>query len=191
MLSLRLAAFYVIAFRAVAATTVPGVPDFAQVDDRIFRGHQPSREGLENLSQMGIKTLIDLRGGWIHAPREKKLVESLGMKYVSERFSGIFPPKDKQIAKLMKVLEDPDAGPIFVHCRRGADRAGVLIACYRMIHYHWTNAKALEEARKSKMSFLEVLMLRYVRNFNPATCVEEPSHPATHPNPGGQSDHRP
>ena len=30
-------------------------------------------------------------------------------------------------------------GPIFVHCRRGKDRTGTVIACYRIQHDGWAN----------------------------------------------------
>jgi len=146
----------------------PGLADFRQIDANVYGGCQPSAEGFQTLAHMGIKTVIDLRGGWIHMPREKKLVEKAGMRYVDERLSGIFPPRDEQIAKLLAVMQDPSATPVFVHCRRGADRAGVVIACYRMVHDHWSNQQAFEEARTSRFSPLEVLMRRYIGHFDPA-----------------------
>jgi len=146
----------------------PGLKDFQQVDANVYRGHQPASEGFATLAKMGIKTVIDLRGGWLHAPREKRLVENAGMKYVEEGLSGIFAPHDGQVAKLLAVMQDPSATPVFVHCRRGADRAGELIACYRMVHDHWTNRQAFDEARSSRLSPLEILMRRYIMHFDPA-----------------------
>ena len=160
-----------------------GLPDFHQVDDHVYRGRQPRPEGYKSLAQMGVKTIIDLRGGWLHVPHERKEVEAAGMKYVEERFSGIFAPKDQQVARLLAVMQDPSAGPVFVHCRRGADRVGVLIACYRMVHDHWTTEQAMAEARDAHLSVLEVLMRRYIRNFDPARF----SAPAVGPANGGQS----
>lgn len=146
----------------------PGLRDFIQVDAYVYRGRQPSAEGFTSLAKMGIKTVIDLRGGPIHMPRERKFVRAAGLKYVEERFSGIFPPRDEQIARLLAVMQDPSATPVFIHCRRGADRVGTLIACYRMVHDHWTNQQAFEEARSERFSPLEVLMRRYIMRFDPA-----------------------
>ncbi len=81
------------------------------------------------------------------------------------RLSGIFPPKDYQIVQILTVLEDPNRAPIFIHCWRGDDRPGLVIACYRMVHDHWTNQQALEEARQLRLNRLEVLFRRYIRKF--------------------------
>jgi tyrosine-protein phosphatase SIW14 len=117
---------------------------------------------------MGIKTILDLRGGSIHEPWERKAVDAAGMHYVGVRLSGLLPPKDKQIAKILALLEDPARGPVYVHCRRGDDRTGMVIACYRIAHDHWSNAKALQEARNNGLSRLEPLMRRYIEKFDPA-----------------------
>jgi tyrosine-protein phosphatase SIW14 len=154
-----------------------GQPDFHQVDANVYHGRQPSDEGMAALARMGIKTVVDLRGGPVHAPHERRLVEQLGMNYFPERLSGVFSPNYDQIARLMKVLEDPNAAPIFVHCRRGCDRVSEVIACYRMIHDHWTNQQAFDEARANHISPLEVLMRHYILHFDPARTT-----PAT---PGG------
>jgi len=63
-------------------------------------------------------------------------------------------------------MQDPSAVPVFVHCRRGADRSGVLIACYRMAHDHWSNEQALAEARTAGLSRFEPLIRNYIRRFD-------------------------
>jgi len=123
---------------------------------------------------MGIKTVLDLRGGSIHKPKEKKWVEAAGMQYVSIRLSGLFPPKERQMAEILALLEDRARGPVFVHCRRGDDRAGMVIACYRIAHDHWTNRKALEEARHVGLSPFEPLMRRYILKFDASKLQVSP-----------------
>jgi protein tyrosine/serine phosphatase len=137
-----------------------------RIDGHIYSGRQPKPEEFPELKQMGIKTVLDLRGGMFHAPREKKLVEAAGMQYVSMRLSGLFPPRHQQIASILAVLDDPARQPVFVHCRRGDDRVGMVIACYRMVHDRWTNQQAYEEAIHNGLNPLEVLMRRYIRNFD-------------------------
>jgi tyrosine-protein phosphatase SIW14 len=152
--------------------------DFYRIDDHIYRGRQPRKAGFEELARMGFKTVLDLRGGPIHKPHERDVVKATGMDYISIRLSGIFPPRNEQIASIVAVLEDPARWPIFVHCRRGDDRVGLAIACYRMIHDHWTNQQALDEARSYGISPLEVLMRRYIRTFDPSkVTVPPPANP--------------
>jgi hypothetical protein len=117
---------------------------------------------------MGIKTVLDLRGGPIHKPSERPRVEAFGMRYISIRLSGISPPKNWQIAQVLAVWEDPASAPIFVPCWRGDDRVGPVIACYRIAHGHWRNAQALEEARHEGLNPSEIFLWRYVRNFKPS-----------------------
>jgi len=139
-----------------------------RIDDHISRGRQPKRAEFAELARQGFKTVLDLRGGPIHKPRERKAVEAVRMHYISIRLSGIWEPKDKQIAQILSVMEDPARWPIFVHCRRGDDRLGMVVACYRVAHDHWTNQQAYQEACHDGMSRFEVLMRRYIRHFDPA-----------------------
>jgi tyrosine-protein phosphatase SIW14 len=144
------------------------IKHLSRVDEHIYRGRQPDKEGFQELARTGIKTVLDLRGGPIHKPHERKVVEADGMQYISIRLSGIFPPKYDQIASILTVLEDPARWPIFMHCRRGDDRVGLVIACYRMAHDGWTNAEALQDARRQGLNRFELLMRRYIEKFDPA-----------------------
>jgi len=74
-------------------------------------------------------------------------------------------PDDTQIAAVLALLNDGSQWPVFVHCRRGADRTGTAIACYRIMHDHWSKQQALAEAKTFGMSSLEVAMQRYILNF--------------------------
>jgi tyrosine-protein phosphatase SIW14 len=139
-----------------------------RIDDHVYGGRQPKEANFAALKRMGIRTVLDLRGGSIHKPRERKWVEAAGMHYFSVRLSGIFPPEKPQIAKILALLEDPTLGPFYVHCRRGADRVGMVIASYRIAHDRWTNQQAFDEARGFGLNRFELLMKRYIRTFDPA-----------------------
>lgn len=138
-------------------------PGIYRVNESIYRGGQP--RDFASLREMGIKTVLDLRGGAIHSPKERKQVEAAGMEYVAIGLSGVFPPTKKQMSAILALLEDRSRAPVFVHCRRGADRTGVVIACYRMAHDHWTNEQAIREAREQGFSRAEILMRKYLRNW--------------------------
>jgi len=182
-------ALAIAAFPAWAAeATAPGVPNFHQVDNHIYRGGQPNDNGWQSLSKLGVKTVIDLRHDSRTANAEKHAVESAGMRYISVPMNGILAPPDEQIHKVLSLLDAAADGLVFVHCRRGADRTGTVIACYRMTHDHWRNQKALDEAKSLGMSWTEVGMKRYILNFHApleqtasATNVPAPATAAAKP----------
>src|SRR5260370_1219646 len=132
-----------------------GVPNFHTVNDHLYRGAQPTIEGFGNLAKLGVKTIVDLREAGERSLAEQKVVEAAGMRYVSVPMRGFQAPTTSQISQVFALLHDISAGPIFVHCLRGADRTGTVVACYRIEHDHWDNSKALTEARTFGMSWLE------------------------------------
>ena len=167
----RLAAPFVIlcasAFPALAEQRVEGVPNFLAVNDQIYRGGQPSDRGFRNLAEMGVKTIVDLREeGEERSKDEKRLVKALGMKYVHIPMKGMKTPKDKQISQALRVLNDDSAAPVFIHCKRGADRTGAVLACYRIQHDKWDNRRALEEARGNGMYWYQYPLQRYILAFD-------------------------
>lgn len=162
--------------QAASIPDVPGVSNFHQVDEHIYRGAQPHGQGFDGLAKIGVKTVIDLRG----EKSEATAVERAGMRYVRLPWSGYKAPDDAQIAAVLSLLNDTSAWPVFVHCRRGADRTGTAIACYRIAHDHWTNQQALAEAKTFGMSSLEVAMQHFILRFAaPVTALSTASASAT------------
>jgi len=156
---------------AALAADINGVHNFHQINDHVFRGAQPSSEGFQALAKMGVKTVIDLRESGSRADSEKRVVEKAGMRYVNIPFSGYSAPSDQQIARVLAMFEDSAAGPVFIHCRRGADRTGTVVACYRVLHDHWKNQEALTEAKNDGMSWTERAMQRYVLGYQPPAAA--------------------
>jgi tyrosine-protein phosphatase SIW14 len=144
----------------------PGVLNFWKVDDQVYRGAQPTETGFQSLAKLGVRTVVDLRLSDEHSKaEEQRLVEASGMKYVSLPMEGMHTPANEQVSRVMTILQDPAAGPVFLHCQRGADRTGALIACYRIGHDGWENKKALSEARSLGMSWYQVALQRYVLGY--------------------------
>lgn len=171
MISRRLAiaalAIGIVSFPGFAQTNLAGLPNFHQVNDHVYRGAQPTDQGFQSLAKLGVKTIIDLRETGDHSVSERKVVEATGMRYVTIPFQGMSAPSPADVAKVLALFDDASAGPVFVHCRRGADRTGTVVACYRIAHDRWDNQKALQEAKGFGMSWTEVAMHHYVLRYQP------------------------
>jgi tyrosine-protein phosphatase SIW14 len=150
---------------AYAGQNPGGLPNFHEVNSNVYRGAQPTPDGFKSLSRLGIKTIIDLRGSEHSEAEEEKIVEANGMRYVSIPMKGMTTPSDEQITSALALLNDETASPVFVHCKRGADRTGAAVACYRIQHDHWDNDKALREARGFGMSWYQLALQHYVEGF--------------------------
>lgn len=152
---------------APSGAFIEGVGNFQKVNDHVYRGAQPTREGFTNLSKLGVQTVIDLREPGDRSATERKWVTDAGMHYISVPMYGMATPSNESVLKVLALLEDSNSGPVFVHCKRGADRTGGVIACYRVEHDHWKNDQALTEARSRGMSWFQTAIQSYVRKYRP------------------------
>jgi len=168
---------------------VTGVPNFQQINEKLYRGGQPSDEGFGSLAKLGIKTVVDLRRPNEHSTAdEERVVKALGMRYVNVPMNGIVAPSEEQVARVLALMNATEDGSVFVHCRRGADRTGTVVACYRMGHDAWDNKKAFKEAKTLGMSWMEVGMKHYILAYLPpagqVAATAAPTATATqHPAP--------
>ena len=158
-------------FPAFARSSVQGIQNFYQVDGHVYRGAQPSNEGFGYLAKIGIKTVLDLREDDERSTAEERVVTGLGMHYVNVPMTGLTPPTEAQISTILALLEDTRTGSVFVHCKRGADRTGAVIAAYRIDHDHWDNIRALKEAMSHGMSFFQLPRQAYILKFQPGTIT--------------------
>jgi protein tyrosine/serine phosphatase len=157
----------VLALPLLADSLGEGIKNFHQVDQQVYRGAQPSDQGLKYLAKLGVKTVIDLRESGARSREEEKVVTATGMKYINVPMGGLRAPTGSEMDKILGILENSAAGPVFVHCKRGADRTGAVIAAYRIDHDRWENARALNEAKSQGMSFFQLPRQGFILNFQP------------------------
>lgn len=119
---------------------LPGLGNVGRVAPGIFRGAQPKSEGFETLRRMGIRTVINLRPG----RNERGKVEAAGMRLVHVPMKSE-DVKPEAVRKAVSILSDPANQPVFVHCKRGKHRAGVVMAVYRMEKEGWSRREAKAE----------------------------------------------
>lgn len=155
---------------------VQGIPNAGKVSDTLFRGAQPRTLGYQQLKDLGVAIVVDLRNTGPKSP-ERSTVEALGMRYVSISTSAFFGPSDTEVATFLKLIRDNPKQKIFVHCYFGDDRTGVMVASYRMADQHWTSDQAYNEMRFFHFHTYLVLMGHYVKEF-PANFAVSPAFSA-------------
>ncbi len=141
------------------------LPNFHKVSDQLYRGAQPMGGGIKKLAELGIKTVVNLRGEEDLVSAERKIVESSGLRYFSIPMPGLSAPSDEEVARVMSIVNNPDNQPVFLHCKRGADRTGTILAIYRISHDGWTADRAIAEARHYGMSWAEFGMRTYISDY--------------------------
>ncbi|HYG09334.1 MAG TPA: tyrosine-protein phosphatase [Pyrinomonadaceae bacterium] len=121
------------------------IKNFGQMDERFYRGGQPKERDYRSLAALGIKTVIDLRDD--AKDYEKPAVEALGMRYVNIPMSDKDYPREEQIEAFLKLANDPNTGPFYVHCAGGRHRTGVAGAVYRFTKYGWNYEQVYKEMK--------------------------------------------
>jgi protein-tyrosine phosphatase len=120
-----------------------GVTNFGEVTPHLYRGGLLRGDGLKALKKLDMNVVVDVHADSKHERRE---VEALGMKYVAIPWHCPWP-NDEVFARFLKVIHDNKGKKIFVHCRLGDDRTGMMVAAYRMAEENWTAEEAMNEMR--------------------------------------------
>ncbi len=118
---------------------------FSEVVAGLFRGARPEYQGVIELSSKGIKTIINLENESRYADPEKKQADKLGMTTFSSPMNAYRRPNDAQVNSILKVMQDPSAFPIFIHCHHGQDRTGLMVGLYRVEVQKWSPEAAYKE----------------------------------------------
>lgn len=137
------------------------------VPGKIYRGARPDDAGLEALKNAGVKTVIDLQGGDLQSPhlgkvvpyfepgevptkieQERAAAEKLRIRFVSlplNSLGPVTPEEGAEIDRILEIMHDPAAQPVYIHCEHGKDRTGLLVALYRVKYEHWRLEQAHRE----------------------------------------------
>jgi protein tyrosine/serine phosphatase len=152
---------------ALAQDCLPAkeIGNFGCVSQRIYRGAQPTEQGVRELARRGVKTIINLRDANEKAHLERKWAEQEGIKFYNIPFGNWLGPKDEKIEEVLKLINSSGNQPIFIHCKRGADRTGTVVAAYRISHDRWTAKKAKEEAKKYKFGWWQFWMDDFISDY--------------------------
>ncbi|MGH7784650.1 MAG: fused DSP-PTPase phosphatase/NAD kinase-like protein, partial [Candidatus Binatia bacterium] len=99
------------------------------------------------------------------AKREEKWASAAGLRFINIPLSNWFGPKDRSTDSIIKQISLAENQPVFVHCQRGADRTGTVIAIYRITHDSWTAKQANDEAEKFGFGWWQIWMKGYINDY--------------------------
>ncbi len=103
----------------------PGqIPAYKLLRPDLAAAGQPSAEALGRLGAMGFRTVVSLRTTPEGPADEQTIVESQGLRYVQVPIT----PETFALADadaVQKVLDDPEAGPVLLHCASSNRVGGV------------------------------------------------------------------
>jgi protein-tyrosine phosphatase len=157
-----------------------GIPNFGRVTEMLYRGGQPKPESYEELKALGIEIVVNFREERDKIEVERREVEALGLRYVNIPWSSWHRPPTQRVAEFLALLRANPQKKIFVHCHRGADRTGVMVAAYRMAVENWTPPQALAEMKAFHFHRFWLRHLKsYVEDF-PRLLDADPAFRALH-----------
>jgi len=134
-----------------------GVPNLHRVDASLYRSAQPTRDGIAGIDEDArlvegdppIKTVVSLRTFRTDAAID---ADSSTLTFVRIPAQS-WHPEDEDVVRFLRIATDPTRQPVLVHCRRGADRTGTMVAIYRVVVDGWTKADAIHEMTQGGYGF--------------------------------------
>lgn len=124
----------------------------------LVRTNQPSPRQLEGWAKRGIRTVINLRGQrdegyyWL----EKAACERLGLTLIDAPLDSRDPPGKDRVRRAKALFETIEY-PALIHCKSGADRAGLMAVFYRHFHLGEPISQAMRELSKKYLHSREGL----------------------------------
>ena len=140
-----------------------GVDNFFKITDYLYRSEQPTEEGMKNLERMGIKTVINLRV--FHSDLD--IIKKTGLLH-EEVSVKPWHIEDEDVIRVLRIIRERENGPFLMHCWRGADRLGLMVAMFRIVEQGWTKDEAIDEMVNGGYGFHETWrnMIEYVKNVD-------------------------
>lgn len=132
--------------------------NFQKVRPGLYRGGHPDSSGITYLKKLGVKTIVDLEvGDFIEATpwsidQELDDASAAGitvLRFPMSAFEAAESDRfDKQMDQILATLADASQQPIYVHCKHGQDRTGLVIGLERVVDEGWDPQNAHDEMVK-------------------------------------------
>jgi protein tyrosine/serine phosphatase len=116
------------------------------ISPELVRTNQPWPFQLRRWKREGIKTIINLRGGFDASfyALEKHACEEIGLKLVNFTVTSRDVPSKAQVLAARELFETVEY-PAVMHCKSGADRAGIMSVLYAHFRLGQPIRQAMEQ----------------------------------------------
>ncbi len=107
-----------------------------QLDANMWRSAQPGRRALRWARDNGIRTILNLRGERLNCGTyltERDACQELGLRLVNFPIRSRGMPDKETVHAMANVFEHLEY-PVLMHCKSGADRAGLMSVLYSHLH---------------------------------------------------------
>lgn len=122
--------------------------NFHWIDDKMARANQPSPKHIARYAEMGFKTILNLRGvnDSGHYLLEREACQQHGLALIDFPLRSRDVPHKEQIFRAKEIFETI-AYPALMHCKSGADRAGLMGTLYKHFGMGLPIADAIEQLK--------------------------------------------
>jgi protein tyrosine phosphatase (PTP) superfamily phosphohydrolase (DUF442 family) len=126
-------------------------PNRARVSDVLWRSSQPSPGQIAWFARQGGRTIVNLRAGREYGswPLQREACERHGLKLVEFVVRSREAPSRETLLGARAFFDGLEY-PILVHCKSGADRAGLFAALFLLVT---KNARVAEARRQLSLRF--------------------------------------
>jgi protein tyrosine/serine phosphatase len=146
------------------------------ISEELVRTNQPWPFQLARWKARGIRTVVNLRGRFhesYHA-LETDACERLGLRLVDFTMDSRDVPSRERVTGAKRLFETLEY-PVLMHCKSGADRAGVMSVLYMHFRKGRTIREALDQlhlrylhVKQGKTGVLDYIFERYLAEGEPA-----------------------
>ncbi|RII25633.1 MAG: protein-tyrosine-phosphatase [Geobacter sp.] len=140
---------------------LPGLSNVGRIAPGIYRGAQPGADGYATLKKMGIRTVIDFRT----TENDRQQVEAAGMRSILVPIQMDNKGLREKVDKVVALMADPANQPVFIHCRHGQDRTGIVSAAYRMKMDGWSLKDAETEMQAFGFNNVWINFKKFIRQY--------------------------
>lgn len=138
----------------------------------VWRSNQPSPKRLRKLHKMGIRTILNLRGEDVfsHYLFERETCDALGITLVDKKIYARYLVNRADFMDLFAIFDRLDR-PFLLHCKSGADRAGLVSALWLLDKEGASIAEAkamlslkYAHLKKTKTGLMDQVLVEYEKD---------------------------